>query len=583
MAIFHLNAQIISRGKGHSTVAAAAYRAGERLVDERTGEVHDYRRGRSRVGETEIIAPAAAPAWTRDRSMLWNKVEQSELRCDAQAAREFRVAIPIELPVEAGRRLVRQYVQREFVDRGMVADIAWHGDDTENPHAHILVTMRLINGDGFAKKERGWNKKTNLHAWREAWADTTNECLHAHGIDARIDHRTLGEQRREALAAGDIVQAIRLDRSPQMKRGPVLTHRPGAAHLDSSLRYADVEAGRLEQIRHAEDLLGQLDLPPGPRIRPVLDPAPPSVPALRMPEPVPSPSLVRGPAPVLDPAPPSVPALRMPEPVPSPSLVRGPAPVLDPAPPSVPALRMPAPVPFPATALAVIAAHDQERRDRHAREQAAAAAADAAAERDRHAREQAAAAAEKERASARAAEQISTYAAAVDQAAAALRTEYPDSARQDWIQCSHDLVEAHDRDDDRYYDREIVSGEPVHIGEIRRSLEIKVVSRARDTTADDRLPRTLGETLQAVVDRVRELVDAMIDHALGRGPAPATPVITGSAAETPSPPAPSPPTPTADHAEPAHVTRGLGRPVGGGGPTDRGDRTPARPDRPARS
>ncbi len=131
-------------------MAGAAYRSGERLTDERTGEQHDYR-SRDDLDGAEILAPQAAPEWAQDRARLWNGVEAAERRKDAQVAREVRVAIPHELRQEDGRALVRDYAQRAFVDRGMVADLAYHGGQGENPHAHIMLTTRTITPEGTVK------------------------------------------------------------------------------------------------------------------------------------------------------------------------------------------------------------------------------------------------------------------------------------------------------------------------------------------------------------------------------------------------------------------------------------------------
>ena len=200
MATYHFNAQVVSRSFGASAVAGAAYRSGECLTDERTGEEHDHR-DRDDLDAAEILAPRDAPAWAQDRARLWNEVEAAEKRRDAQVAREIRVAIPRELPPEAQRELVRDFAQRSFVDRGMVADVAFHGgQDGHNPHAHILLTTRTISPEGFGKKNREWNKKEHVTTWRKDWADSANRALAQHGHSERIDHRTLAAQRDEALA-----------------------------------------------------------------------------------------------------------------------------------------------------------------------------------------------------------------------------------------------------------------------------------------------------------------------------------------------------------------------------------------------
>ncbi|KAB3587238.1 hypothetical protein GAY21_23530, partial [Phocaeicola vulgatus] len=120
MAIYHFSAQVISRSQGRSVVAAAAYRAGERLEDERYGQTHDYTK--KSVSERAIAAPANAPAWAKDREQLWTAVEAAEKRKDAQLCREINVAVPRELSAAQQRELLSTFVSKEFVSRGMVAD-----------------------------------------------------------------------------------------------------------------------------------------------------------------------------------------------------------------------------------------------------------------------------------------------------------------------------------------------------------------------------------------------------------------------------------------------------------------------------
>lgn len=224
MAIYHLSAQALSRSSGDSAVAAAAYRAGESLPDERTGERHDYAR-RSGVEAAEIVAPDGAPAWARDRAALWNAAEAAERRKNSQVAREVRVAIPAELDRRSRMALVREFAREQFAGRGMVADIAWHGFDGENPHAHILLTMRRLDGSGFARtKERSWNSKDALRGWREAWGRDANRALERAGSAERIDHRTLKAQREDALDRGDHAAAAELDREPTIHVGKAAAH-----------------------------------------------------------------------------------------------------------------------------------------------------------------------------------------------------------------------------------------------------------------------------------------------------------------------------------------------------------------------
>ena len=218
VAIYHFSAQMVSRSTGASSVAGSAYRSGECLTDERTGEQHDYRQ-RDDLDGAEILTPSHAPDWAQDRARLWNTVEATERRKDAQVAREVRVAIPRELQPSDGRALVRDFAQSAFVDRGMVADIAYHGGQGENPHAHILLTTRSLTPEGFGQKDRSWNSKELLTQWREDWAAHANQALAQRGRPERIDHRTLAVQRDEALARGDTARAETLDRDPEIHLG----------------------------------------------------------------------------------------------------------------------------------------------------------------------------------------------------------------------------------------------------------------------------------------------------------------------------------------------------------------------------
>lgn len=193
MAIYHLSAKIISRGTGRSVVAAAAYRAGESLEEESTGLTFDYTR-KGGVAFSEIRAPKDAPSWVFDRAELWNKVEAFEKRKDAQLAREVEVALPIELSADEQRTLLQRFVQREFVDRGMVADFSLHRDDEHNPHAHILLTLRRVEPAGFGPKERSWNERAQLMGWRQSWEELSNAHLAQAGHATRIDHRSLKDQ-----------------------------------------------------------------------------------------------------------------------------------------------------------------------------------------------------------------------------------------------------------------------------------------------------------------------------------------------------------------------------------------------------
>jgi Ti-type conjugative transfer relaxase TraA len=214
MAIYHFSAKVISRANGSSAVASAAYRAAERLHDDRLGRDHDFS-NKAGVIHSEVLLPEGAPERLNDRTALWNEVEAGEKRKDAQLAREVEFSIPRELDQQQSVQLARDFVEKQFVERGMVADLNVHWDFAEDsspkPHAHVMLSMREVGPEGFGQKARDWNRTELLKEWREAWADHVNERLAELDIDARIDHRTL-----EA-------QGIELE--PQHKIGPAGSRR----------------------------------------------------------------------------------------------------------------------------------------------------------------------------------------------------------------------------------------------------------------------------------------------------------------------------------------------------------------------
>jgi Ti-type conjugative transfer relaxase TraA len=197
MAIYHLHVKVIGRKSGSSAVASAAYRSASRLRDERLGRSHDFS-GKRGVVHSEVMLPEKTPEAWSDRERLWNDVEAFEVRKDAQLAREVEFAIPREMTQSQGLELARNFVQAEFVDRGMIADLNVHWDMAEDgmlkPHAHVMLTMRAVDENGFGQKAREWNRTEMLERWRERWAELANERLVELDIDARIDHRSLEAQ-----------------------------------------------------------------------------------------------------------------------------------------------------------------------------------------------------------------------------------------------------------------------------------------------------------------------------------------------------------------------------------------------------
>ena len=198
MAIYHHSVSIVKRSAGKSAVAAAAYRAGDKLRDELTGLLHNYNR-KSGVDYSMILSPVES-GWISDREKLWNKVEATEKRYDARLAREVTLAIPHELSRDNQIALVEQYAKINYVDRGMIADLNLHHLDGDNPHAHVMLTMRELKIDKhgqveFGNKNRDWDNKAALIEQRQSWERLANKYLADAGYDQiRIDCRTLQEQ-----------------------------------------------------------------------------------------------------------------------------------------------------------------------------------------------------------------------------------------------------------------------------------------------------------------------------------------------------------------------------------------------------
>lgn len=205
MAIFHLSVKTVSRSAGRSATAAAAYRAGCKITDERTGEIHDYTR-KGGVESAAVILPDNAPEWARDRAQLWNAAEQAEKRKNSTVAREFEIALPAELSPAEREKLAHDFA-RELVNRhGMAADVAIHAPckegDNRNHHAHILLTTRRLGPDGLGEKTRELDdQKTGkelVKQWRERFATLQNERLREAGHAVQVDHRSHAERGLEA-------------------------------------------------------------------------------------------------------------------------------------------------------------------------------------------------------------------------------------------------------------------------------------------------------------------------------------------------------------------------------------------------
>ncbi|WP_179123780.1 MobQ family relaxase [Paraliobacillus ryukyuensis] len=242
MAIYHFSGQMMSRiskqtGKPKSPLACAAYRSGDKLIDEVDNQSFFYKREINPV--TNILAPDHAPDWVYDRQKLWNEVNKIEKNYNAQFAREFNVALPVELSNEQQENLALEFCQEAFVDRGMVADVAIHRDDKNNPHFHVMLTVRPFNKDGSwgikAKREyvfddkgnhvldkkgkkkfikvntTDWNKREVFNEWRKKWAEKANQFLHLNDINTSISHLSnedLGIEKMPTIHEGYVARKM---------------------------------------------------------------------------------------------------------------------------------------------------------------------------------------------------------------------------------------------------------------------------------------------------------------------------------------------------------------------------------------
>ena len=276
MAIYHCSIKIISRGKGKSAVAAAAYRSGEKIMNEYDGTLHDYTH-KGGIAYTEILLPSHAPARFADRAVLWNAVEKAEKAKNAQLAREIELALPVELTRRQNISLVREYVNRHFVAEGMCADICIHDKNSGNPHAHIMLTMRPLNEDGtwgekqkkeYALDQQGnkiydprkrqykcksipstdWNEQSKAEYWRAAWADCVNAAMERENYPKRIDHRSYARQGLEKLPTVHLGVA-----AFQMERRGIATER---GNLNREIEVTNQHLRQLKaRIRKLQDWL----------------------------------------------------------------------------------------------------------------------------------------------------------------------------------------------------------------------------------------------------------------------------------------------------------------------------------------
>lgn len=268
MAIYHLSVKTISRSAGRSATAAAAYRAGVEIADERTGDIHDYTR-KGGVESAALILPADAPTWASDRAALWNAAEQAETRKNSTVAREFEIALPAELSADERQRLAHDFA-REIVERhGVAADVAIHapgkeGDD-RNHHAHILLTTRRLTPEGFTEKTRELDdQKTGpklVTEWRERFANLQNERLYEAGLTVQVDHRSLeaqGIDREPTRHLGPAAVGFER-RTGELSRKRLDYQQEAMERLVAARDAGELERQGLDVARGLLDLSGNLD------------------------------------------------------------------------------------------------------------------------------------------------------------------------------------------------------------------------------------------------------------------------------------------------------------------------------------
>ncbi|TBG55091.1 Ti-type conjugative transfer relaxase TraA [Rhizobium leguminosarum] len=255
MAIYHLSMKPIARSGGRSAVASAAYRAAERLTNERDGLTHDFS-NRTGVEHAEIVLPARSSAyWAMKRSALWNAAERAEKRSDARIAREFEIALPHELSSDQRLALTRAFALHLANRYGAAVDFAIHrpgeGSDIRNSHAHLMMTTRQVTEAGLGDKtllerENRWllanhlpPSQLQLKDLRQAWEHLANTHLERAGLDIRIDNRShleagitieptehVGVHATEINRQGGAVSRVRISPQSAERNAETIRRRP---------------------------------------------------------------------------------------------------------------------------------------------------------------------------------------------------------------------------------------------------------------------------------------------------------------------------------------------------------------------
>ena len=272
MAIYHLEAKVVSRGAGRSAVAASAYLSGSRLYNDYDGIQHDYTRKQGLVWQ-QIFLPEYAPQEWQDREMLWNAVEEVETAKDSRLAREFVVALPIELSREQQIELLQDFIRNQFVFDGMCADAAIHDTDGHNPHAHILLTVRPLDEQGR------WQYKTEKeylcmrNGEEQGFTAAEFKTARNEGWEKQYPYKVGKKKVYMTPSAAEVQGLIRADKHPKSTRygrqNPISERWNSEEQLvEWRKAWADVtnlyleRAGRAERIDHRSNAARGLDEQP---------------------------------------------------------------------------------------------------------------------------------------------------------------------------------------------------------------------------------------------------------------------------------------------------------------------------------
>ena len=249
MANFHSHVKSISRGKGHSAVAAIAYRRGANMKDNYHNKHYSYE-NKSEVAFSDISVPEDSPQWIKEISangrnsesseLLWNTVEEFEKRSNSRLAREIEFSLPVELTLEQNIDLARNYIEQNMVSRGMIVDWSFH-NKVGNPHVHVMIPTRRADEFGFAEKVREWNDRALATQLRVALANDINCALQKYGYDAKVDHRTYEEQG--------------IDLVPQVHLGSIEKMEKENISVEIKAVYADINAQNMAIIESNPDAL----------------------------------------------------------------------------------------------------------------------------------------------------------------------------------------------------------------------------------------------------------------------------------------------------------------------------------------